>query len=432
MNCLSSVTRRSANARFQQSSLKSAAMLLSLLATMFAQAATIDVTASFKPDSSNPMRNEFTNTTPFSGHCELYPSFCEGLSIFSILVPIGFTASGPIEARHSDKRKGAMFRPPTDWKPLLVTHRETGEQSTLQVRIASIGGWYHLPQKVQNIIGAGAPDSNPAAHEMLWGGHNWTYPPGPCGYTGGMFVESTWRSFFWLTPPGSTCAPTAAYRIENLRYEKFQIGYELRTPDPLKMTTGQYVGSYTFGVGPGRDFDMGDIMLPSDDSLTINFSLDVEHTLKVEIPPGGDKVRLVPEGGWQSWLQAGRRPVRLFRDQIFNISSSSRFKMHLRCGVSINFNDCVIVNHEANKRAKVDLRVSLPDGLTDLSGQPVRRRLLKSGVENALQLRPGFYVDRAPGVLHFEVAPDQMEFMLRPGVAGTYSAGMYVIWDSEI
>jgi hypothetical protein len=412
--------------------LRSFVALFSLAVSVSAQAASIEVTASFKPDPGNPMRNEFINTTPYTGHCSIYPTFCEGLSIFSIQVPIEFNSNGPIEARHSDMRKGAMFKPPTEWASLQVVHQETGEPSILQVRIASIGGRYYLPERVQTIIGEGAPDSNPDAHEMLWSGYNWTYPPAPCGYTGGMFVEPTWRSFFWLTRPGSSCVPTAAYRIESLRYDMFQIGYELRTPNPLKMSPGRYVGSHTYGVGPGRDFDMGDIMLPSDDSLTINFNLDVEHTLQVEIPPGGENVQLVPAGGWQSWLQAGRRPVSLLRDQTFNISASSRFKMQLECETPGIVTDCQIRDPVTKYAVELQVSVSLPDGLTDMSGQPVKRRRLRTGQANAQQFQPGFYVDRAPGILHFEVPPYVMEFMLQPGRGGNYAGRVTVIWDSEV
>ncbi|MFU2329845.1 hypothetical protein [Pseudomonas sp. NFX98] len=406
--------------------------LFSLLISVSAQAAAIGVTATFKPDPGNPMRNEFINTTPFTGHCSIYPTFCEGLSIFSILVPIEFNSIGPIEAGHTDTRKGAMFKPPTEWTSLQVTHQETGEQSTLQVRIASIGGRYYLPDRVQNIIGEGAPDSNPDAHEMLWSGYNWTYPPAPCGYTGGMFVEPTWRSFFWLTPPGSSCVPTAAYRIESLRYDMFQIGYELRTPNPLEMTPGQYIGSLTYGVGPGRDFDLGDIMLPTDDSLMINFNLDVQHTLQVEIPPGGDKVQLVPAGGWQSWLQAGRKPVRLFRDQTFTISASSRFKMQLECGKALLFN-CLVVDPVSGREAVVQVSVSLPNGLTDLAGQPVHRQPLRIGLGQERQVfQPGHFVHREPGILHFEMSPYYVNQIVQPGVAARYVGNIAVIWDSEV
>jgi hypothetical protein len=30
-----------------------------------------------------------------------------------------------------------------------------------------------------------------------------------------------------------------------------------------------------------------------------------------QIPPGGNKVLLEPQGGWQGWLEHGRKPVRL-------------------------------------------------------------------------------------------------------------------------
>jgi hypothetical protein len=57
---------------------------------------------------------------------------------------------------------------------------------------------------------------------------------------------------------------------------------------------------------------------------------------------------------------------------------------------------------------------------------------LLPGPENAQQFQPGFFVDRAPGILHFEIEPQNMEFMLQPGVAGTYSGSVFIIWDSEI
>jgi hypothetical protein len=53
-------------------------------------------------------------------------------------------------------------------------------------------------------------------------------------------------------------------------------------------------------------------------------------------------------------------------------------------------------------------------------------------VNNAQQFQPGFYVDRAPGVLHFEIPANQMDFMLQPGVSSTYTGNATVIWDSEV
>jgi hypothetical protein len=61
----------------------------------------------------------------------------------------------------------------------------------------------------------------------------------------------------------------------------------------------------------------------------------------VAIPPDGHKVVLEPAGGWQSWLEQGRKPVRLFRDQTFHISASSRFKMQIGCEIP-GLYDCMI------------------------------------------------------------------------------------------
>ncbi|WP_348532532.1 hypothetical protein [Pseudomonas sp. PP3] len=177
---------------------------------------------------------------------------------------------------------------------------------------------------------------------------------------------------------------------------------------------------------------MGDVMQPDDSALTLNFNLDVQHTLKVDIPPGGEKVQLVPAGGWQSWLQAGRRPVRLFRDQTFNISASSRFKMQLECEFSAVNYDCLLDDRVSRRGVELQVFVTLPNGLTDMSGQAVRHMRLRTGAANALYFQPGFYVDRAPGVLHFEVPQSQMAFMLEPGAGPFYRGKVTVIWDSEI
>jgi hypothetical protein len=197
------------------------------------------------------------------------------------------------------------------------------------------------------------------------------------------------------------------------------------------MQSGQYTGSITFSVGPGQDFDMGDVMQPDDSTLTLNFNLDVQHTLKVDIPPGGNKVELVPEGGWQNWLQNGRKPVRLFRDQTFNISASSRFKMELSCFLT-GTTDCLIFDQLSGRTAAVQISISLPNGLTDLAGEPVKRKRFYPGSSRAQQFQPAFYVDRAPGVLHFEIDSTYVNLMLQSGRAATYSGTVTVIWDSEV
>jgi hypothetical protein len=180
------------------------------------------------------------------------------------------------------------------------------------------------------------------------------------------------------------------------------------------------------------DFDFGDTMVPVGDSeLVLNFTLDVQHALKVEIPPGGDQVELLPQGGWQAWLNQGRKPTRLFRDQTFNLSSSSRFKMNLECQYAIG-NNCALWEANAGHEVPVEMSVTLPGGLTDAVGNPVNRRpLRRDGVGTEL-FQPAFYVERKPGTLHFEVARDAVEEMIKPNTPRRYRGNVTVIWDSEV
>ena len=80
----------------------------------------------------------------------------------------------------------------------------------------------------------------------------------------------------------------------------------------------------------------------------------------------------------------------------------------------------------------LEISVTLPTGLTDASGQPVnRRRLLRDGSGTEL-FQPGFYVDRKPGTLHFEIARGAVEQMIYPNAERHYSGDVTIIWDSEV
>jgi hypothetical protein len=396
-----------------------------------AMSASMDIKAIFRPDPSKPMDNKFINQTPVTGHCQLQPAFCNDRGLFSLLMPIDFVSVAPIEPRHPDSRKGAMFRVPAQWQILRVRNTETQEYSDLEVRIASIGGRYLLPDTAENLVGEGEPTTVQGWHTRLWGDWTWS-PPAPCQATGGMYTSPASRTFFWMTPTVSECAATANYRISNLSYDTMQIGYELRTPNPLNMSSGLYTGNLTYTVGPGMDFDMGDIMVPSSSSLTLNFELDVHHILKVDIPPGGNRVELVPQGGWQSWLTHGRKPTRLFRDQTFNISASSRFKMQLECQYTQDGQNCSLREPVSGHIVPVNVSVSLPHGLSDASGQPVSRQPLRLDGSGTQLFQPGIYVDRKPGTLHFEVPASEVAGMIHTGQQRQYAGSATVIWDSEV
>lgn len=390
-----------------------------LLVAPASNAAVQDITAVFRPDPGNPMVNKFTNTTPQSGVCPGHmPARCEALGIFSIRTEaIKFNSIGPMAAGETDSRKRVMFKVPSDWQSFQVTS-SLGEQQTVQMRISGIGNRFDIP--------------NPPG-VLAWGADpNWTNPPAPCQHTGMWAAGPTLRLWFWLIPEGAgACGMASEVDIPRLHYFNFEYTYELRTPNPLGMSTGQYNGSITFTIGPNMDFDFGDIMIPTDNLLTFNFTLDVEHTLKVDVPPGGNQVELLPQGGWQAWLQRNRRPERLFRDQTFNLSASSRFRMNLECQYTDGGDNCSIQEPVSGHRVPLNIAVSLPDGITDGSGQSVnRRRLVRDGTGTELFL-PGHYLDRKPGTLHFEVGTKDVESML-DGVSKAYRGQVTVIWDSAV
>jgi hypothetical protein len=385
----------------------------------------VSINASFKPDSAQPQRNKFTNDTPSSGYCAGFAQECEKQGMFSLQVPIRFYSAGPIAANHPSLRQGAMFKVPAQWRDLAVTHQGTGETKTLKVRIAGLGSKY-VTENIMKLVGP-QPD-NREAHWKLWDG-TWVNTPPPCTYSGVGVVWENAYAFFWKTPTDGVCSRQAKFEIPWLRYDYLDFAYELETPSPLEMSSGKYLGSLTYTLGPGADFDFGDVMLPTSPTLTLNFELEVQHTLKVDMPPGGTHIELLPQGGWQAWLSQGRKPTRLFRDQTFNISTSSRFKMQMQCQYPMG-DTCGLHDPQGNE-ASLQVAVTLPSGLTSEGGQSVIRQPLRiSGVGTEL-FQPGIYVDRKPGALHFDIEQAEVARMLSRD-ATTYKGNVTVIWDSEV
>lgn len=394
-----------------------------LLFSTSALASTQEITARFRPDPGNPMVNKFENTTPISSICAAHiPARCKALNIFS-LRDTSFSASAivPILANHADERQGFMVKVPSQWRDLEVTHARTGETEIVQMRIAGVGGLWQVPRP---------PGVSAWAQPGLTWQSQWMRAPAPCESTSHLAAGVATASFFWLTPENAgACSRQPSEELATLTLRTMEYAYELRTPNPLGMSSGLYTGGITYTRGPNGDYDYGDVILPSQDSITFNFTLSVEHTLKVDIPPGANKVELLPQGGWQAWLNQGRAPARLFRDQTFLIASSSRFKMTLECGRVMN-NTCGLQN-EAGHEVPLNINVSLPHGLNDATGQPVNRVPLFLDGSRTELFQPGFYVDRRPGTLHFAVEKEQVATMLEhPG--STYRGAATVIWDTEI
>ena len=398
-----------------------------LLALSAAQvyAGNVEVRAEFRPNPANPMVNRFKNVTPSAGYCAYFAYFCDPRGLFSLIMPIGparQTIGGPVLANHPDPRQGAYLKVPSDWRNVTVTN-DQGDATQLEVRIAGIGGRADHYGDVVQITGGGN-------YTHLWSYGRWSSAPPPCQHTGGLNGTSYWVWFFWLVPENAgACATQAKFDLTQFDYAHLEFAYELRTPNPLAMPTGTYRGSHMYTVGPGMDFDFGDNVLPKENLAVIDFVLDVDHILKVEIPPGGNRILLEPQGGWQAWLQNGRKPSRLFRDQNINLWTSSAFKMTLECPEPLG-NTCSVRN-AAGVQVPLDIAVTLPNGMSDAAGRPVNRLPLRLDGSGTELFQPTHYVDRKPSTLHFEIKADVVEQMLdHPG--STFSGTVTVVWDSQV
>ncbi|MGB3122360.1 MAG: hypothetical protein WBB95_00955 [Pseudomonas sp.] len=396
-----------------------------LLSSTESYAGNAEITAEFRPDPGNPTVNRFKNTTPNTGYCEHFIGYCEPRGLFSLNLPLGLlpqTVGGPVPANHADPRQGAYLKVPSEWRMVTVSN-DVGDSAQLEVRISGIGGRADHYGDVVAMTGGGG-------YDQLWSTRRWHNAPAPCTPTGGLNGSSYYVLWFWMVPENAgACATQALFDLPRFEYRYVHFGYELRTPNPLAMRAGIYRGSQTYTVGPGMDFDFGDNVIPNDNIATLDFVLAVDHILAVEVPPGGDRIQLEPQNGWQAWLQNGRKPSRLFRDQSVNLWASSAFKMTLECPAPLG-NTCSVAN-AAGDQVPLDVAVSLPSGISDSAGRPVIRLPLRLDGSGTELFQPSRYIDRKPGTLHFEIKADAVAQMLeQPG--STYSGAVTVVWDSEV
>lgn len=394
------------------------ALALSILP---AQAINQEIRALFQPDPSQPGKNLFVNQTPNSGYCVAFPGKCADGKMFSIELPVRYSADRPLVPGD-----GISLKVPADWRRLTITNRDTQEAEIVEVRITGIGSRYFLSDRVQELTGI----SNAAqAHDKLWKSETgWLYAPSPCVGSGLAGYSDTTYRFFWHTPLEASCTKNTVFRIPGMYFDKLDFAYELKTPNPLSMSSGLYTGSITYTMGPGGDFHMGYMMQPDDTQLTLDFVLDVQHTLKVDLPPGGNRVTLEPEGGWAPWLDSGRKPRRIFRDQPFYLSASSRFKVMMLCN-SMGGPYCSL-GSPLGDSVPVKVSMSLPTGITGPGGDVDRTPLHFDNWVGPFQ--PGIYVDRKPGALHFELEPAAIDFLLRPGKNDRLRGNITIIWDSDV
>jgi hypothetical protein len=391
-----------------------------LMAAESAMAFNARITAEFVPSLADPTNNVFTNTSAPGYLCGTMPAICDGN--VSITFPGRFANQTPIIANNPDPRQSFFIKLPADWRDITVQHATTGQTSTVQLRFTSFGGELRIAPNAT--FATGIPDVT-AAHSALWNGGGLEVPPSPCTSRLHRVDGDTTIRFFWQMPVVAECAKQTAFDLDQLHIYALELMYEIRTPTPLNMAAGIWEADYLYTLGPGADFDFGDNLLPYDPNLNIKITLTVSHHLRAVFPPGADRLALEPEGGWIPWLNGGRRPERIIRDQPFQFTSSGPVKMRIECQYLMGGN-CAIAN-PAGHRVPVETRITLPAGMHELTGGPVSRKLL-STIDDVTALASRYVADQT-GNLHFEVARSDVNDMLTyPDT--TYSGNVTVVWDS--
>lgn len=401
------------------------AILLTLSPACFA--ATVEITAEYQPSMTDPNKNTFTNTTPASGYCTTWPTYCPTGGAVSIALPITTQITHPIVANDA-VRNNPYFGLPNKPRSLLLLN-EHGSSTVLTFRVSIFNAEYS-----RNV------------GQYDWGGGSFMYPKGPCSAKAGSVGTAAFLNFIWNVGTGDG----ACYKVSSIdrsqpeRFYKMSIGYEITTKSPLEIDAGTYKGSLRFSVGPGGDFDFGDNYQASEKEIVFNFTLRVTHELRVTPNDGAQKVTLQPclqgrvcseqEGrnNWERWMVTRITP-NLTGQSRFDISSSGRFSVYLECEQQYD-SDCALKsdNRPAQMvpvRTLLTLPVNIVDLATDVSVS--KRRLTVNDGPTMNIFKTKSFGTVKTGNIDFLVMQKDVDTMLKDR-PDTYRGAITVIFDPRI
>lgn len=401
-------------------------------------AATMNITASFSPSMDKPENNVFENTTPQSGFCATWPAQCTS-GEKSLASGLTLTPSKGLTPQ-DDKRESLFFKWPSSSRRIMVTNTETGNTQDVQFRVSSFSGRYY---------------ANSDSQIYAWGKKGWPFsmnPDGGCSHLSpGWIIGNTQAAWLWSVPEGNA----GCYRITSVdrpagesnfinKVSELSFGYELKAPDPLKMEAGIYTGTLTLSVGPGGDIDFGDNFQASDTELTINFSLSVNHELKLTTTADDQAVSLQPcttgrtctedegQANWERWMVTRITPQLTGRSN-FSLSSSGAFTVYLECEQQSGPACALRSDKMPSQTVPVRTLLTLPDNIVDnVTGSIVSKRELAVGsdlTKNVFTTK--IFGQNRTGSIDFLVSQKDVDTMLatRPD---TYRGAVTVIFDPKI
>ena len=331
-------------------------------------AADVYITAEFNADLSNPQKNEFTNTTPWSGVClQNHIDVCKSNNWWSIATGI----KGTKKVVPADIPGRGAFHIGFPGKRRLIVRSLENHEYPLDLIITGAA----LRLKDRTLTHADPTfDYNPiptaACKQALSNNAAGNYS------VMRMYLRKDNGESSLGCSTSSLATPLLAmpYSIED-----FDVVYRMITPSPLEMLPGEYEGSVTYSVGGSlaNDFDLGNGANPNDTSLTLHFHIKVKHAFYVEFIAPHMRAILQLDGGWTQWTDYGRIPSRLTQEIPFNISSSSVFKISLDCEYPQPDGRCAIADTTNTRQVvPVDVSVSMPGIIEESTHRPAANTAL--------------------------------------------------------
>ncbi|MDF8327916.1 hypothetical protein P5G63_05170 [Aeromonas salmonicida] len=312
------------------------------------QAASINVTAEYKPAAYEVGRAKFINTTPCNS--ESWSGFwCSGTSTVDQSQPLFISITIERVVKNNNNLIDALtYLSFVGARDVSLVHQNSGKSYPLKFIFTKIG----------------AGMSPNLAKEALVNNSDWLeHIDGDCHATLNSWASPSQVHYLYDIKPENQLAGGKCYHnnfkptfsSNNTALSKIYLGYKLNAPDPLKMENGVYKGSLVLSIGRNKDLDFGNGTY-SDNQLTINFTMTVRHQIKMEFPPGSDKVVLQPPGGWHDWIYRGKshQPPHLIAELPYRLWSSSTYNVWLNCQYP-DGEYCMLSNTRTGHKVRFDV-----------------------------------------------------------------------------
>lgn len=388
--------------------------LVLILSIMTSQAATVEISAEFKPSAAEPDKNSFTDTTAHSGFCKTYPTACPA-GTFSIMTDLS-VENKTLSHSSRDNRDHTYQKANSRWQYVMLTDHETGKSIVVQFRIVLLAQRFARTSNSFN-----GSDFNLAGRA----------PEGGCTGTTAYMTSQNYE-FAWLHPAEiSTCYKT----VKNIDYndvkiERISVGYEMKSLSPLTMPNGSFKGGYGYTVGKGMDIDFGEGTY-SDDTLQVNISAEIQHDFKVSIQ-GSNSVELSPPGGWRSWSASNNAQFRLEGTGQVNMTASSPVSITAYC-THEQLKSCALKREGGDETVAVDIDFSMPGMHERESKEPVTRIAIPitTPTTPGLILVPDSYVNGAIGQVNFSV--NEIESLkMAKHLGSTWKGSATLVFDADL